>query len=201
MNRDAVEALCESFGDVSLEAPAVRAYKQLVARVDEEVGRLVRLHEPHLRCRPGCDACCHVERTVNRLEAYWIWQALSTSRPLLPEPQPGRCALLVDRLCALYPARPILCRTHGLPLVYFDRGEIGVTHCQLNFKYLDAGGFEASEVLEMAPINARLLELDRQFCQQHLRRPWDPQLRVPLAELVTTYNERSRTPNQKREPL
>ncbi len=192
LTQDETDALCKDLARVRDEAPVVKAYAQLVAQVDREVERLTELHRSHLQCGPGCDACCHVERTVNTLEAYWIWRALEANRPPLPEPQADRCALLVNSLCAVYPARPILCWTHGLPLLVFDRGELGVTYCELNFPHLDAQGFEASEVLEMGPINAELLRLDQAFSQQVLRRSWNPRRRVALAELVRVYNRLSR---------
>ena len=192
-----VEDLCQRFRHVRDGSDVLDGYRQLVADVDRETERLIELHRPHLRCGPGCDACCHVARTVNVLEAYWLWRALTRGEELPPEPAKGRCALLVDRLCFVYPARPVLCRTHGLPLLYFHGSEAGVTYCELNFQHLEPASFDADEVLDMTPLNTRLLELDRQFTEKLLHRPWNPGQRVPLATLVRCLRKMHEPRNRK----
>jgi hypothetical protein len=79
-------------------------------------------------CRPGCDACCHRRFSVFAIEAARIrasLQALAHTEPALrariraqaSDPRHAEhCALLVEGRCAVYRERPMICRTHGLPL-------------------------------------------------------------------------------------
>jgi uncharacterized protein len=45
------------------------------------------------------------------------------------------CALLVDGRCSVYEQRPLICRSHGLPVAVADGpdGSLRVDHCPLNF--------------------------------------------------------------------
>ena len=45
------------------------------------------------------------------------------------------CAFLSDHACLIYEHRPMICRTHGLPLIYTnDDNEWELSNCELNFK-------------------------------------------------------------------
>jgi hypothetical protein len=92
---------------------------KLHAAIDVMVARIVEAHGDRLRCAPGCCDCCVDGLTVFEVEAQHILdhhaEALSDPHP------PGRCALL-DRAgrCRVYPHRPYVCRTQGLPLRWID---------------------------------------------------------------------------------
>ena len=50
------------------------------------------------------------------------------------DPEHRACALLVDNRCTVYAERPLICRSHGLPVQHRD--DDGSTHvevCPLNF--------------------------------------------------------------------
>jgi|UniRef100_A0A7C3SHI3 Fe-S-cluster containining protein len=105
---------------------------------------------PHpLACRPGCDFCCYNQIEVTPLEAFAIWDyignwssperarlqkkvaisAAKKARMTKAEVARARrqfpCPFLKDRLCAIYPVRPLLCRAmHSL-----DAG-----HCQQSLR-------------------------------------------------------------------
>ena len=67
------------------------------------------------RCRPGCASCCIDGLTVTQAEAAVI--AAQYPDVLKETPHPlGMCAFLDDRgLCRIYNARPVKCRTFGVP--------------------------------------------------------------------------------------
>lgn len=75
------------------------------------------------RCRKGCCGCCLDGLTVTQIEA-------SVIRAKYPEVlneaagEEGRCAFLDEEgACRIYEARPVKCRTFGIPMVL--KGEAG----------------------------------------------------------------------------
>ena len=97
------------------------AVTDLHAEVDRRTAPLARRHGARLRCARGCTACCQDDLTVLEVEAHRI-RAHAGDRlaGLAPHP-PGACAFLdPDGACRIYPARPYVCRTQGLPLRWLD---------------------------------------------------------------------------------
>lgn len=118
---------------------------QLRARVDAHFAAAVERTPDAFACRPGCAQCCHQLFSVFEVEAAPIRAGLAA----LPEavrarvqaqgedPALEHCALLVDSECAVYDQRPLICRSHGLPIAVADEaapdGPLRVDHCPLNF--------------------------------------------------------------------
>ena len=123
---------------------------QLRARVDDHFARAVARGPAAYQCAAGCDACCHVRIGVFAVEAAPIRQALAQlavtdpslrARVRAQADHPAhqdRCALLVDGRCSVYTQRPLICRSHGLPIGVPDptdpTGQLRVDHCPLNFQ-------------------------------------------------------------------
>ena len=136
------------------------AYRQLVERLDAFFSRVSRRHPDMLRCAPGCDECCHRDLSLFPFEAELLMEAVSRLAPpvrkrtldraacALQDPQ-APCPLLEDARCLVYPARPVICRTHGLPMLI--PGEQGISLCPLNFKGVLEFGGEC--VLDLTPVN------------------------------------------------
>jgi hypothetical protein len=113
--------------------------------VDRAAEALAERHRARLRCGRGCNACCVDGLTVFEVEAERIRarhaELLRSGRPH----PPGACAFLGDAgECRIYPDRPYVCRTQGLPLRWVeDDGVERRDICPLN---------EAGEPLEaLAP--------------------------------------------------
>ena len=168
----------------------------LRARVDAHFAAAVRETPASFRCGPGCDRCCHQRFGVFAVEAAPIRGALGELgrrdpalrrrvRAQADDPAyADRCALLVDGRCAVYDARPIICRTHGLPLAVpvdpdVPAGPHRVDHCPKNFT--DAPPPRAA-LLRLAAVNDPLCVL------AELRDPGAP--RVELAALARGGDER-----------
>jgi hypothetical protein len=118
----------------------------LRARVDRHFADAVARSPGSFACAPGCSHCC--ERfSVFEVEAAPIRAALEEigrRDPGLRERlrEQGRdassraCALLVDGRCSVYAQRPLICRSHGLPVAVPDTDDparLRVDHCPLNF--------------------------------------------------------------------
>lgn len=188
--------------------------------------RLEAAHGERMSCRKGCSACCHVDLSVLESEAARIvaW-AMTLDLPLgtaLTDALgraaresmargPGidaagnvraPCVFLLDDACAVYPARPVICRTQGAALQWRNKDpkkernavEVFVDACPLNF---DGGRSlpSAAEWLDLDRLGVLQGLAERQF---HAARAeggateettflWkkDPDGRVPLREIAT----------------
>lgn len=164
-------------------------YHQLLAALDAEIVRIGALHAATISCGPGCASCCRAF-SVLPLEAACLLTAIgalpAASRERLERnlaDGSDRCPLLMDDdLCRVYGARPVICRTQGLPLAYVDaeRETIEVSACPLNFP--DDYGFAQESLLFLDGFNARLSELNRLWC---LEKGLDPARRLPLREIAS----------------
>ncbi len=165
----------------------IQEYHQLIAALDAEIARVAQFHAAALSCGPGCASCCR-PFSVLPIEAACVRKAIGAlnraSREQLDRNRAkgdNRCPLLIDDLCAIYAARPVICRTQGLPLAYVDeeREAIEVSACGLNFP--DDHVFAPEDLLFLDPFNLRLAALNQAWCsKQNL----DPTTRIPLRELA-----------------
>ncbi|MCS7078560.1 MAG: YkgJ family cysteine cluster protein [Chloracidobacterium sp.] len=97
-------------------------------------------------------------------------------RPTTFPPEPEQsvpCPALLDGACAVYAARPVLCRTHGFPLLYLnDDDENGfVEVCPLNFAdEKDEAAITHRDVFDMTLVNMRLAAANLAFDAEGRRR-------------------------------
>src|SRR4051812_36611006 len=96
---------------------------ELQAKVDAFFARVESRHGDDMQCRTGCSDCCRVRLSVTGVEAAAIraevaaWPA-EQRRALAALPDlADRCRALDDAgRCAIYAARPVVCRSHGAPI-------------------------------------------------------------------------------------
>ena len=148
-----------------------------------------------LRCAEGCSACCHVELTVSRVEADRIREHVRSSphREALAEraagDTEGECVMLIEGSCAVYAARPLVCRTQGLPLAYppgvipadtirARGGRLEITWCPLNFT--DSAPAKA-DILAASTLDEALGMVNRAHCDAI---DADPLERLSLREIA-----------------
>jgi len=156
-------------------------YRALVAKVDAFWDHAAKTQPTGFRCADGCDDCCKQRLTVFAVEASAIRAHLATWNPSLrarlsdPKESTEHCAFLLEGRCAIYQARPIICRTHGLPI----RTEGRLDHCPLNFT--DAPPCPTI-VLDLEQINTLVTLVDR----LHAEAVGDPadRPRVRLSDLA-----------------
>lgn len=159
-------------------------YRELCAKVDAFFGRVKARHGGEMQCAAGCHACCRAGLTVTAVEAAEIRDALAAS------PSAGRraaaggsCpALEEDGRCAIYAARPLVCRSHGLPIrMESRRGLPVVTSCELNFTARGPAAADADCVLDQANLSLTLGALARAHAAET---GGDPTERFALADLL-----------------
>lgn len=139
----------------------------LYAELALETSRLENLHEPRLNCRRGCSQCCVDDLTVFALEAEHIRQNAGAVLEQAPGPS-GACAFLdADRACRIYPWRPYVCRTQGLPLRWIeddeDQDEVFEYRdiCPLNEEGEPVEDLDEADCWTLGPVEERLAMLQQ----------------------------------------
>jgi Fe-S-cluster containining protein len=154
-----------------------------------------------ITCHAGCNDCCQQRLSVTAIEAEVIEEGLAGLAPTVrqalsararsPEPQ---CPALLDGRCAIYAFRPVLCRTHGLPIRYANGAEGGprrlpvmgahVDACPRNYAGRDLASLPTSAVLDQATVSTVLGALDAARADELGR---ERGKRVDLASLLAAY--------------
>jgi hypothetical protein len=151
---------------------ALRELLQVVDKVDATVASMSETLAPHLNCRRGCSSCCVDGLTVLPVEAARIAEHLEKTQQHIT-PHQTACAFLdAAGACQIYGVRPVLCRTHGLPLLAAS----DVSVCDLNFT---TRAPTAAESLDATRLQALLVVVNA-------RHPDGKEPRVPLRALATS---------------
>lgn len=143
-------------------------------------------------CRAGCASCCQDGLSVSTVEAFEVALAAAA----LPDAVKRRlgasegCAFLVEERCAVYAARPMVCRSQGLPLAY-PAGTVPVERlsaravdgrdlswCPLNY---EVDPPERHEILDAGRVDEILAAINHEFCRRDGRSSLD---RVSLRSLA-----------------
>lgn len=153
-------------------------YERLLDRLDGHAARVQREHAHSFSCAPGCSGCCHRQLSVFPVEAArigaWIRSeglappasGEASVHPLTVLPGSTPCALLDEAgRCRVYPVRPVICRTHGLPLAVPDGDGLRGDVCPLNFAEAGLGGLPSTDFLSLSPVNTLLAAIDAAFVQ------------------------------------
>jgi Fe-S-cluster containining protein len=144
-------------------------YRHLVARIDALCHGIVEALGDKITCSEGCSACC-TAITLFPVEA----AALAAALDALPEEEAEsirghvaehaegeRCPLLHKHLCLLYGARPIICRTHGLPIIYGTGQERRIDYCPRNLT--DSESLPGSLIIDLDNLNSLLVAVNALF--------------------------------------
>jgi len=167
----------------------VDRYYTLRDEVDGQAAGLGKVHKVWLACRKGCCSCC-LNLSVWPVEFYAILEQMKTSN--WPKPQLNEdkeCGYLDDEGgCQMYPFRPIICRTHGLPLAYWqddsDPPGYGVSFCEKNFEAAYDIRFDAENTLNMDEVNEKLARINLAFLEANPDLNFQPIARIELRKLL-----------------
>lgn len=151
-------------------ADPLAEYDAVVAKVDAAVAAALVAAKDAVTCAAGCDSCCVDGLSVVAVEAAAIARYCDDNDVEFVAKGGGHCVFLdVDGRCAVYAARPLLCRTHGLALRtkgHAPRGalrilddDVGV--CALN--YAQQQRPRPAEILDATAILGLLTVVDARF--------------------------------------
>jgi len=136
---------------------------ELTQKVDAFFARVTTRHGTDMQCQTGCSDCCHVRLTITAVEAAAIralvagWSS-EARRSLAPTGPTDRCAALDGSgRCKIYEARPLVCRSHGVP-IRLRRGALPVVQtCHRNFTHTTA---DPDCILDQTTLSAMLYAVD-----------------------------------------
>lgn len=162
-------------------------YTRLLAKVDTFCARLKMVHAPQLLCRRGCCDCCKQDLHLLPLEFHFIGQGLTdrfgkafNHQRRRPDIHQNSCLLLGNGDCQLYEHRPIICRSHGLPLLITQEDQTWRDCCPKNFPTQPLNEFPESGLLHLERLNTILIMLNKRFCS---RTGLDPAKRKSISSL------------------
>jgi Fe-S-cluster containining protein len=163
-------------------------YRQLTARVDALCKAIAATLGEQITCSAGCSSCC-TSITVFPVEASALRVALKSLpdrqaeeilRHVLEHAEGERCPLLLHHRCLLYEARPIICRTHGLPIVYTTDGRPSSDCCPHNLTGTES--LPGSSVIDLDKLNTLLVAVNSIYLSQ--TESAEPDVRVTIAEAL-----------------
>ncbi len=144
-------------------------YRALRQRVDDHVTKVTDTYAKTIVCKKGCDACCKF-LNLFPVEAFAISLAFSRLdqkdrekilKGLENDENEQVCPLLKKNECILYPHRPVICRTHGFPILLEKEGEKLVDFCPENFKGVES--LTSDAMLDLEQLNKVLTAVNAHF--------------------------------------
>jgi Fe-S-cluster containining protein len=170
-------------------ATAIQQYQNLRRQTDGLAAELEKHHAGRMVCRKGCCQCC-TNLTVFPVEFFSIVEEMKQAGiTKLAFDAAKACGYLDDKgECFIYPYRPIICRTQGLPLAFYDESQEGysVTFCPKNFADADPDepDFGPNNTLNLDKLNDELFEIHLQFLQERQGLHFTESTRIELVRLV-----------------
>jgi hypothetical protein len=153
-------------------------YHKLCSYCDLIWKRVREAYPNEIACRKGCGTCCELQ-SVNQLEAHVIASYIKNchnggndfsthAKPPSGKSGAGPCPFLHDsgQTCSIYPARPTICRTHGLILrsTEFSQSRAQAASCPYNFPSFHPNDFPVELTIDIDNITKNLTNLNLAFC-------------------------------------
>ncbi|HEV7555779.1 MAG TPA: YkgJ family cysteine cluster protein [Kofleriaceae bacterium] len=137
---------------------------ELTEKIDAFFARVEARHPVDIECRTGCSDCCHVRLTITAAEAESIrtlvasWPAERRAALAAISAPADRCAALdAGGRCSIYDARPVVCRSHGVPV---RLGKSLPVVCHRNFTRGGPAAADPDCILDQHTVSAILLAVN-----------------------------------------
>jgi Fe-S-cluster containining protein len=139
------------------------SYLELRTEIDSLCLKLEKVHKEHIACSAGCHQCC-MDFSIFPVEFFSIIKEISESKINIKTDIPeDDCVFLINGLCSIYASRPVICRTHGLPMLQMGEDEWQLSYCELNFTDGSLPEFTESDTFPQDSFNSRLFLINREF--------------------------------------
>ncbi|MEJ5361945.1 MAG: YkgJ family cysteine cluster protein [Spirochaetota bacterium] len=140
---------------------SLKYYHELIQKVDAFTDSVVSKYGSQLHCREGCSSCCILESVmpvelVSILQ--WFAKQPESIRSIIKQGDTHSCIFLHNNSCIIYPIRPVICRTHGYPVLIQNSVDI----CPLN----NTVSFEPQYILNLENCNTMLAAINILFIKE-----------------------------------
>jgi Fe-S-cluster containining protein len=160
-------------------------YLVLRGEVDLLCERLAEAHNEHLNCKPGCHKCC-IDFSIFPIEFFSILKENENKKVNVRNVAgESECLFLNDGLCSIYESRPLICRTHGLPMLSMGEDEWELSYCELNFTSGELPEFGESNTFPQDLYNSKLFLINREFVNSNKDKRYSETDLLSLKELAT----------------
>lgn len=143
---------------------SIELYIALVEKISAYEARLLSEYGGEIACREGCSECC-ILQGVFPVEAYYIYSRITERRNQFRIPEAGpandTCVFLNSNSCSIYSCRPVICRTHGYPLM--KNGMIDF--CPKNFT--GTRSIDSGFILDLDALNRALASINIIFLKEN----------------------------------
>lgn len=164
---------------------AILKYSQLRDEIDTRCTQLHEMHQEHTQCKRGCSDCC-MNFSVLPVEFHAILSEIKAHfKGELTPTNNEACLFLVDHACTIYENRPIICRSHGLPILFMDNaGEnFNLSFCPLNFRKADDDYFSIESSYEQDLYNSKLYQINKAFIEAYEEVKYSENQMIELSKL------------------
>jgi hypothetical protein len=167
---------------------AIQHYRKLRDSADKMTEKLGIIHDGKLVCGKGCCKCC-TNLSVFPVEFFAMVEEMKKAGwTKLQFDAAAICGYLNEKKeCEIYPFRPIICRTQGLPLAFYDDDaqSYSVTFCPKNFTGLEPEqhDFGPDNTLNLDELNDDLFDIHLQYITEHPEMGFTPETRIELRRL------------------
>jgi len=139
-------------------------FLKLRGKIDSRIEQLEKEHRTDMQCKEGCDSCC-IKFRILPIEFEYIKSKLGNRIFQKPKRFTKKCVFLKNSICQIYEHRPIICRSHGVPMLYMNKAgtdwELG--HCKLNFKNIDKSTLNIDNTFAQDRFNSDLYLLNKEY--------------------------------------
>lgn len=164
-----------------------KKYVSLRNEIEEHSKKLSDEHSKHMLCKKGCDMCC-IDYSIFPIEFHFILNDFKENKmnfKSLNKLEENVCVFLKNHACTMYEQRPIICRTHGLPLLFMnDSSEWELSACELNFTKFDFGEFTLDNTLPQDKYNSKLFMLNKEFIANFQDKKYCEMDLIPIKDLL-----------------
>ena len=158
---------------------SIKLYNSLIEKLNNYEMKLLQKYGGSINCKKGCSDCCILE-SVFSIEAYMIYSYLLEAK-IIPivytsNKKKDKCIFLKDKTCAIYNTRPVICRTHGYPVLIDER----IDMCPKNFN--DIQSIASEVILDLENVNNVIASINIIF-QKEIKENFFLKERITFKEL------------------
>lgn len=169
----------------------IQQYQRLGYSVNKQCNKLHRLHHGYTKCRKRCDECCMNFRLLP-VEFFSILNKIKDSSIQINLSENAEeCPFLKDHTCQIYEFRPLICRSHGLPILTMD--ELGenweLSYCPLNFTDIEDEYFTQKNCFQQDVFNSKLYMINQEFIRNFKEDKFGVNDMLDLKELSSKFKK------------